>query len=249
MTIVLVGVGADEEHLRPAPSIGPDGRYEYIPIPETWSTSEDRTYGTLPLTHQEGVASDIVERIRPKGEGDKWITDPKEIASHPVHYDPDFSAQTFGDRKGGGGTGGVLARELSSGDILGFYTGLRGNDSNLNRYIYGYFTVASVNDLSEYDNGEYREQLRAFLSNAHAKRLEGDGTAKHDDLVIVDGKSPSNQLDQPVQISKRLDKAPWYQLTSDFVNEFNVTNGQVAVSRKPALTLNISNSEFISKLE
>lgn len=249
MTVVLVGVGADEEHLRPAPSIGSDGCYEYIPIPETWATSEDRTYGTLSLTHQEGVASDIVDRIRPKGEGDDWITDPKEIASHPVHYDPNFSAQTFGDRKGGGGTGGVLARELSSGDILGFYTGLRGDDGNLNRYIYGYFTVASVNNLSEYNGEEYRERLRAFLSNAHAKRLEGNGTAKHDDLVIVDGEPPSNQLDQPIQISKRLDDAPWYRLTAEFVDEFNVTNGQVAVSRKPALTLDLSNSEFISKVE
>jgi hypothetical protein len=102
MTVVLVGVGADEEHLRPGPSVDSDGRYEYIPIPETWSTTENRTYGNLQLGHQNAVASDVIDRIRPKGEGDEWITDEGEIAIHPIHYDPDFSAQTFADRCDGG---------------------------------------------------------------------------------------------------------------------------------------------------
>jgi hypothetical protein len=248
MTVVLVGVGADEEHLRPGPSVDSDGRYEYIPIPETWSTTEDRTYGNLQLEHQDAVASDIIDRIRPKGEGDDWITDEDEIATHSIHYDPDFSAQTFGDRRGGGGTGSTLVRELSSDDILGFYTGLRGPEGHLNRYIYGYFTVESVNDLAQFSGEEYRARLQSFSENAHAKRLEAEGKPKHNDVVVVNGKDPGEQLTQPYQISKWLGRAPWYQLTSKFVEEFNVENGEVVVSRKPALTLNISNEDFISKV-
>jgi hypothetical protein len=249
MTVLLVGVGADEEHLRPAPSLDSIGVYEYIPIPETWPTSEDRTYGNLSLQHGDGVVSDIIDRIRPKGKGDDWITDRDRIESHPIHYDPDFETKTFGDKRGDGGTGTTLVRELTSGDILAFYTGLRDGENNLNRYIYGYFTVDSVNDLSQYDGDEYHEKLRMFPDNAHSKRLEGKGEPKHSDVVIVDGIDPSERLEKPHKISKRLDERPWYQLTSEFVEEFSVTNGQVAVSRKPVLTLDIPNDEFISKIE
>jgi len=65
MTVVMVGVGSDSDHARPPPKLNEDGSYEYIPIPETWLTIEERTYRTFQLDHQEGYATDLVEKIRP----------------------------------------------------------------------------------------------------------------------------------------------------------------------------------------
>lgn len=249
MTVVLVGVGSDSEHARPAPQLGVDGSYEYIPIPETWLTTEDRAYGTLPLDHQEGHAIDVIERIRPFGSDDDWITDPDIIRDYPLHYDPDFEALTYGDRRGGGGKGGTLRRELEPGNILGFYTGLQGPDGHLHRYIYGYFTVSEVADLSQYEDKEYRDRLREYPDNAHAKRLAGAGRPKHDDLVIVDGEPLGERLGYPYQISERREqRPPTYQLTDKFASEFAVDGGVKALDRKPALICDISPSEFVDRV-
>lgn len=249
MTVVLVGVGADSEHTRPSPQVNEDGSYEYIPIPETWLTTEERTYGTLELDHQDGAAIDVVDEIRPFGKDGDWMSDPEVIQDHPLHYDPDFEALTYGDRRGGGGKGGTLQRDLESGDVLGFYTGLQGSNGHLHRYIYGYFTVTEVADLSQYEGKEYRERLREYPENAHAKRLAGAGRPKHDDLVVVDGEPPGEQLMYPYLISERREqRPPTYQLTEEFVSEFAVEGGVKALDRKPALTCDLSPEEFAQKV-
>jgi hypothetical protein len=123
---------------------------------------------------------------------------------------------TFGDRRGQGGKGTTLVNHLDSTDedILGFYTGMREgpDDSNLNRFLYGYMTVEAVHDLSQLDEGEYHDAIEQFPENAHAKRLAAAGCPKHDDLVIVEGCSPTSKIDTPIKISERLDQAPWYQV-------------------------------------
>lgn len=248
MTVKLIGVGADKDHVRPVPTIDEDGRFEYIPIPETWETSEPLSYGTYPLRHNEAVASDFVDRIRPTGKGGEWIRDPAEIAQYPVHYDPNFDALTFGDKRNRG-TGSTLA-SLDSGDVLGFYTGLRNGSDILNRHIFGFFVVEAVTDLSKIaDRDQYHAELAAHPENAHAKRLAGHGERpKHYDVVIVDGRDPGGLLKQPYQISKRLDSAPWYRLTESFVDEFNVEEGSIAVSIKHPLTLDLPTDDFIQKV-
>jgi hypothetical protein len=250
MTVILVGVGSDEEHAKPAPQINEDGTYEYIPIPETWLTTEERTYGSLELDHNFGNAADVIERIRPFGTDGDWITAPEIIRDHPLHYDPDFESFTFGDRVAGGGKGGILRRKLKPGDLLGFYTGLRGPDGHLHRYIYGYFTVSAVDDLSQYEGKEYRDRLRNYPDNAHAKRLMGAGAAKHDDLVIVDGEAPGDKLKYPYRMSEhRENRPPTYQLTQQFTEDFAVSGGVKAIDRKPALVCDLSPDEFINRIE
>lgn len=249
MTVVLVGVGSDSEHARPPPRLNEDGSYEYIPIPETWLTTEDRTYGTLELQHRDRYAIDVIDRIRPFGGDGDWITDPDIIKDHPLHFDPDFEALTYGDRAGGGGTGGTLRRELGPGDVLGFYTGLEDDAGHLHRYIYGYFTVTEVADLSGLEGRMFRERLRGFPENAHAKRLAGAGRTKNDDLVIVDGKPPGEQLAYPLKMSEqREDRPPTYQLTESFAESFRVDGGVKALDRKPALTCDLSPDEFVDKI-
>lgn len=254
MTVVLVGVGADSEHLRPKLELTEDGYFDYIPIPESYPTIETLTYGTLNLDHRGGTAADYVSAISPRGEDSDWIDDPHEIKSHPVHHDPNFEAMTFGDRRGGGGKGSTLIDHFGSSDrtdVLGFYTGVKENatDSNLNRFLYGYMTVEAVHDLSKLNGDEYHEALREFPENAHTKRLEAAGTPKHDDVVIVNGTSPSAKLKQPVKISERIDKAPWYRVTEEFADAYNVEGGQKGIGRKFPLVLDLDGEEFIEKVE
>jgi len=253
MTVVLVGVGADSEHLRPKLQLTEEGCFDYIPIPESYPTTETLTYGTLDLDHREGTADDYVSAISPKGKDSDWIDNPTEIESHPVHHDPNFEVMTFGDRRGGGGKGSTLVDNFGSSDetdVLGFYTGLKeeAGDSNLNRFLYGYMTVEAVHDLSTLDGEEYHEALREFPENAHTKRLQAAETPKHDDIVIVEGGSPTKRLDQPVRISERIDQAPWYRVTQEFAGEYNVEGGQKGIGRKFPLVLDLDGEEFIEKV-
>lgn len=253
MTVVLVGVGADTEHLHPALELTEEGRFDYIPIPESYATVEESTYGNWKLQHRDRYASEFVTEISPKGEDSDWIRDTEQIESHPVHHDPNFEAMTFGDRRGQGGKGTTLVKHLNSAgeDVLGFYTGMREgpDDSNLNRFIYGYMTVESVHDLSQLDGDEYHDAIEQFPENAHAKRLAAAGAPKHDDLVIVEGCSPTSKIESPIKISERMDRPPWYQVSQRFADEFNVEGGQKGIGRKFPLILDMDRDSFIEKVE
>lgn len=247
---MLIGVGADTDHVEPPLELTSEGRFDYIPIPESYPTTETMTFGNWELTHRGCTAAEYVEGIRPKGEDGEWIRNPEDISSHPVHHDPNFEAMTFGDRRGGGGKGATIADNLEQDDILGFYTGMREGpvDDNLNRYLYGFMTVNAVHDLSELKSETYHDGLREFPNNAHTKRLEEAGVPKHDDLVIVDGKHPTSKLDVPLKIGERIDKRPWYQVTGEFASEFNVQGGQKGIGRKFPLILELEPDDFLQKI-
>lgn len=253
MTVVLVGVGADTEHLRPGLQLTDDGRFDYIPIPESYPTTEDYTYGNWELDNSGESASEFIREISPKGEDSEWVREPSAIESYPIHHDPNFEAMTFGDRRGQGGKGATLVDHLNSAgeDVLGFYTGMKEGpeDPNLNRFLYGYMAVGQVHDLSNLDGEEYYEAIREFPENAHAKRLAAAGTPKHDDLVIVEGRSPTTKLDSPIKISERIDQRPWYQVSERFAYEFNVEGGQKGIGRKFPLILDHDEDSFIDQVE
>lgn len=254
MAVVLVGVGADTEHVEPALQLTADGQFNYIPIPESYPTTEETTYGSWELTHSEGVAADFVDRISSRGSDSEWISDESSIRSHPVHHDPNFEAMTFGDRRGGGGKGSTLIKHFGNGietDILGFYTGMKKgpDDQDLNRYLYGYMTVETVHDLSSVEGEDYREAIREFPQNAHAKRLAAAGDPKHDDVVIVEGTTPTAKIESPIRISERIDKRPWYRVSEQFATEFSVAGGQKGIGRKFPLVLEMDPNRFVEKVE
>jgi len=259
MTVTLIGVGADSDHVRPMPEIQEGGSFEYIPIAESWLTSEQYTYGTFPLQNQDGMATDIVNKISPFGKSGDWITDDELIRNHPVHHDPNFEELSFGDQDGRGGTGNTL-RNLEEGQVLGFYAGFD-DDGDKNRYLYGYFTIKEVADLSDLSGKSYRDRLRDFPGNAHAKRLIGSGKPKHsggDDeasLVIVDGTEPAGLLEKPVRMSSPMEGSPTHWLTREFIQHFEVTNNlnedtqRFAIDRKNPIYLDLEPDEFRSRLQ
>ena len=110
-------------------------------------------------------------------------------------------------------------------------------------------TVEAVHDLSQFDGDEYHDAIEQFPENAHAKRFAEAGTPKHDDLVIVEGRSPTSRLDTPIKISERLDWAPWYQVSRRFADEFNVKGGQKGIGRKFPLILDMDGDSFIERVE
>lgn len=250
MTVLLVGVGTDSDHVQPELHLDEDGRFEYLPIPETETEATAITYGEWELEHHDGTAMDLISKIAPHGD-DNWITDTNTIANHPVHHDPNFEALTFGDRRGGGGKGAQIVSNLESGDVLGFYTGIKQgpDDSMFHRYLYGYMTVNEIHDLSELPKEEYCETLQEFSENAHAKRLIGSGTPKHDDVVIVDGREPAMKLTYPTRMSERLEQSPWYKITDGFADEFAVETGLKGICRKFPVRMNLSRDEFVRKVE
>lgn len=264
--VLIVGVGADSSNVSPVPDLKGSGTFDYIPIPETWLTADQYTYGDFDLDREDGksrVAADKIASIRPFGNDGDWITDDDVIRNHPVHHDPNFESYSYGDKRDGDGS--KLA-ELEPGDGLGFYTGI--DDGNRkHRYIWGFFTVHQVADLKGLNTDEYRERLRDFPDNAHTKRLLGAGKAKHEgpggeSLVIVDGKEPAEKLEHPVKISTTIDKSQYpndeepgntYWLSQEFISDFkynlskhnlNDRTGLAGIDRKHALWLDMEVEEF-----
>lgn len=268
--ILLVGVGADSSNVDPVPDLKDSPRYDYIPIPETWLTADQYSYGEFELGEEDDesrVAADKIDRIKPFDSDGDWITDSETIRNHPVHYDPNFENFSYGDKRDGDGS--KLA-ELTPGDGLGFYTGIDDGDTK-HRYIWGFFTVREVADLEGLDTGEYRDRLRDFPENAHTKRLLGAGKAKHEgpdgkSLVIVDGEKPGKKLERPIKISTTVDKSQYpdddkpgntYWLSEDFISDFNYDlsehnlndqTGLAGVDRKHALWLDLEADEFRDRL-
>ncbi|WP_435067310.1 hypothetical protein [Haloplanus sp. C73] len=157
--------------------IYPDGRFEYVPIPERAPVAEPvPTYADLSL--------DI---------------DVSEVADRPVHLDPEFAgvhgstAYTYGDNHG------VKAGPLSTldpGDSLFFYATLsaRGDAAaDWGAYLIGEFRVDRVCTGEEYrEDAAVRER---FASNAHAKRDPFDAE------VLVAGGPDSRLFDRAVRLS------------------------------------------------
>lgn len=156
----------------------PDGRFEYIPIPESSETAETRTYADLP-GRCGGTLSEYVPHL----------------ADHVPHYDPEFATYTYGD------VGSIkcsqLAR-LTAGDLLVFYAGLEPVDGSAPPKLYaiGYFTVAESHDLEAMNEREREGICEQHPHNAHVKRsaLGPDSRVGDRYPVIVRGKPTASGL-------------------------------------------------------
>jgi hypothetical protein len=217
MTVALLGVGADSTNSSPTPPVYADDRFEYIPIPESRGpegTTDRRTFRNSRLRQRDAPMAASLDYIRPGGnQGEKYTGD--RLAEWPLHHDPNFEALTYGETTSRGSYTKVI-RSLSEGDIVAFYTGLRGDDTRYtHRYVIGYFTVDSFTDFQDlrrdgeevaFDDlptDERNALIQRHGENAHAKRFEASGEIEaNDGLVIVDGKRPGGLLDDAFRISR-----------------------------------------------
>lgn len=256
MTVLLVGVGADSGNIRPRPGLGPERRFEYIPIPEkAEATTESRTFGSMPQRYGDGTLADLLDGINPGSDG-QWLTDDRTIRDWPVHYDPNLEALTYGE---GGKDQNVTAidEHLGDGDIIAFYTGLETN-GYMHRYVFGYFTVAGEPTIIDETTSPERraELLETHGANAHAKRFEANGDLYAFDpdrpqgasrLALVDGRKPGGLLDRAVRLSDPDRVGNFYM--ADAVADVLEPNSDYLGGFKPPIVCAVSPGAFVEFLD
>ncbi|MFC6989621.1 hypothetical protein ACFQJD_14595 [Haloplanus sp. GCM10025708] len=177
---VAINVGANTNLPGFRAPVFPDGRFEYVPIPEREPTREPvPTYADLDLS------TDV----------------PDDHLETPVHLDPEFAgvhgseAYTYGDEHA------VKAGPLSSltrGDFLLFYATLSRRDdapADWGAFLVGEFRVARVVSGEEYEDLDPAAK-EAFSSNAHVERDPFDAR------VLVAGDDDSRLFDRAVPLSE-----------------------------------------------
>ncbi|WP_436932651.1 hypothetical protein [Halosimplex halobium] len=256
MTVVCCGVGADTGNVRPVPGVDAEGRFEYVPIPEKGATTETATYGSLDRRHGEGTLADLLDGVRPGSDGE-WVTDPAAVREQPVHRDPNLAALTYGEHRPG-----YVAklRELEPGDIVAFYGGFPGPDSDYkHRYLFGYFTVAESPVVLDPSMGraDVEQLLAQHPDNAHAKRFAGHGDLYYHDpeftdrprpVVIVPGEEPGGLLDRAVRLSDRRQGPNYYmdEAVADALAPASATErGAHLGGFKPAVRCDVRADEFV----
>lgn len=190
--MVLIRVGADSG-CRPLNCNGPllpDGRFEFVPIPDLCSRNERRTYGNTAGRLGLHLADYFPERR-------------SVIADVSMHADPEFETCTYGSPA----TMQHSLAQLEQGDLLVFYGGLRrvsGDGAPIPNvphalYLFGYFEVESAVRARAFA----REDLRPnFAENFHV-RHEDIFQHDHHTLVLVKGSPGSRLLTRAVPISNK----------------------------------------------
>jgi len=151
----------------------PDGRFEYVPIPENARNTSSRSLQYSQISARSG------------GTLDRFV--PPRYRAGAAHYDPEFDTFTYGDparnkRK-------QLLR-LARNDILVFYAGLRPPEQRRGSrlYVIGYFTVQKVYDVAKLAPWP-PPALKQLLGNAHFRRRKPDAG-----LVVVEGSHEHSRL-------------------------------------------------------
>ncbi|MFB6360263.1 MAG: hypothetical protein ABEH59_02965 [Halobacteriales archaeon] len=212
---VAINVGANTNEPGFRGPIYPDGRFEFVPIPEPAQTVESvPTYGSLPLS----------------------IDVPAELQDTPVHFDPEFAEFGPGQRYTYGDPYGVKARpllDLEAGDRVYFYATLTSTGTGPSHdwiaedwgaYLIGRF-VLEQDPLP----GEAYETLppagrAVFANNAHVKRDPFDAA------VLLQGEPTQSELfEQAIPLS-----APTAGTTPNrLVTELSADSGRGPWWRRP----------------
>ena len=218
MRSVAINVGANTNEPGFRGPIDDDGRFEYIPIPESASVRADAdvpTYGDLDLE-----------------------TDVTDVSDRPVHLDPTFAgvhgsrSYTYGDPHG------VKARpllELDAGDYVFFYATLSATGSEpaswiapeWGGYVIGHFRLASDPIEANVFEALSDAERSRFEENAHLKRdsfdaavlLDGDPgeSALYETAIPLSGREAgvdANRL--VVELSSDSGKGPWWRRPMKF---------------------------------
>ena len=221
MRSVAINVGANTNEPGFRGPIGADGRFEYVPIPESEPTRDGAdvpTYGDLDLS-----------------------VDVTPVAGTPVHLDPTFEGVHGCDRYTYGDPHGVKARpllELEAGDYVFFYATLSTADEDpadwiapgWGAYVIGHFrlsrdpvSASAYRDLSA-------PGRTAFETNAHVKRatfdaevlLCGDalGSALYEVAVPLSGQQAGVDANRLVtDLSSDSGRGPWWRRPMRFDRE------------------------------
>lgn len=207
---VAINVGANTNAPGVRGPIHPDGRFEYVPIPETEPLRE-----TVPTYRDLNLTTEI----------------PQAVLDSPVHLDPEFPEYPYGERYSYGDPHGVKARPLSeliAGDFVFFYATLSVKERadwqapEWGAYLIGQFELArdpvTGTEFEKLGLGE-REP---FENNAHLKRetfdarvlLSGDpdGSKLYERAVpLSTQKAGTNPNRIVTELSSDSGRGPWWR--------------------------------------
>ncbi|SEP23305.1 hypothetical protein SAMN04487948_12449 [Halogranum amylolyticum] len=209
---IAINVGANTNLPGIRGPVYPDGRFEYLPIPEEQPTRRPvPTYGDL------AVDVDL----------------PEDVRDTPVHLDPEFAEYPTCERYSYGDDHGVKAgplSELEAGDFLLFYATLTFHGdpdeaadwiaSDWGAYLVGEFRVARAITGETYETLSADERA-AFDNNAHVKRdpvdakvlVEGDDSSRLYEYAVPlsspDAGATANRL--VTALSNDSGKGPWWR--------------------------------------
>lgn len=176
--VLLLRVGLDSGTGKGHGPLFEDNSFEYIPIPESSETTEDRTY------------EDFLART-----GSPLSEYAPHLADNVPHFDPEFETYTYGDPSPNKRR--QLGR-LTSDDLLIFYSSLSPQDVDVDPRLYGigYFTVEDVYDLKDMTPKERVKIFNKMGNNAHVKRtnLTSESSHREEHPVIVKGRPKESRL-------------------------------------------------------
>ena len=209
MEAIAINVGANTNEPGFRGPVSPDGRFEYIPIPES-----------KPTTRRVPTYSDLAEHLR--------TPIPEAVRDRPVHLDPEFASYPYCERYTYGDDHGVKAGPLSSlstGDDVFFYATLSVTEPaewlppEWGAFLIGQFKLAR-DPLSP--DGETPVTEPVFENNAHCKRdpmdarvlLLGDPEQSRLYERAVPLSSPSGGTDANelvTELSADSGRGPWWR--------------------------------------
>jgi hypothetical protein len=176
--VLLLRVGVDSNTGEAHGPLFEDNTFDYIPIPESSETSEDRSYDGIPARGGRTLSSYV-----------------PHLADKEPHFDPEFETYTYGDPSPNKRS--QLTR-LTSDDLIIFYSSLSPQDidSGPRLYAIGYFTVDWVYDLEEMDSSHRSKVFNEISQNAHIKREGLTTESPHGDNfpAIIKGRPQESHL-------------------------------------------------------
>ncbi|WP_302082747.1 hypothetical protein [Salinibaculum rarum] len=191
MRAIAINVGANTNEPGFRGPVWPDGRFEYIPIPESEPAVDPPTYGDLAPTLETSI--------------------PDELLDRPVHLDPEFPEYPRCERYTYGDDHCIKAgplSELDAGDYVLFYATLSVRaPADWLPPEWGAFCIGHFRLAEDAMTGEEYATLGAdgqapFTNNAHVRRDPPAG-AQTDARVLLRGDPDESMLyDRVIPLSQ-----------------------------------------------
>ncbi len=189
MKAVLVRIGVDQEYGRWNAPVDPTSqRFVYLPIPESAGTqfhpNLERRYKEF-LPELESFCTNRGRCLH------NDLRFPSELLDRSVHLDPDFKELTYGDD---GARRGALIKDMTSGDLLVFYAGLRPISPCKHKLVYALVGLYVVDDVVRVA----AVPQERWHQNAHTRKSRHGKT----DIVVRAKRGRSGRLERCIPIGE-----------------------------------------------
>lgn len=188
--IYMVNVGSNASHNFCSP-LFPDGRFEFLPIPEDRELSKYQSTRYKDLKSYYNANSYLTQFI------------PKQMLERTAHNDPEFNTFTYGDNCDINSRAAGL-KSVKIGDYIVFIVRLclwiNGRfTSKYGFYLIGFLEIEEI--LPSVTNRPNKTVLEKFAKNAHVLRGQNDD-ALWDSFWIFKGSEKSQRFEKAVPITK-----------------------------------------------